>query len=671
MFKTKAKRDRRGQQAIRARKMLLTRGKSVWPLLLLALVRVDLVNCLSNNNVNGNDRGRRRNTYSATSRLPSNNYLDENDIVTKDGISQQEQRSNNNDLVSGVNGRRRGPRQRQRERRPLDRNQEVVTLPPHAGYHGGIVSANDPTKPFFEGWYLRVVLPPESIRKNEDAMKYDQETDTKPTSARSDDMSLTSFAIIFHVFDPHSNISKRQGVGMQVVTSMGNVVVESPNVSRFQADSHILDLSNEFYSSSVIKSINERRRRIRQRIRKRQGISKINGDNGSDDESGIAGAGDSGDFFKLTSTHVAGRASSSSWYSFLASSTPSYDKRQNTSNKNSMSKYAKRESSGKGTISSIQFDFDLLPQIGWGGAYDTAERQYSTAGWMAALPVFEPHYQVLISKGIIPSGTITITTKATKTKNTELRQLQQEVNGRTVTETNQEMSSQLEETIAVETASVYDLTNATVYLEKNWGGSFPSKWWWIQANTFVENNKNNNDEEASDNAVVDLCVTSTGARRRIPFLEQEEPVALIGLHWNGQFLPFPNVDWDVRWGQWYVRGHYGEYYVELFGTCDSDVVGLPVRCPTDRGMEDIAMETFHGKLNVKLYKKDRKTLLLDATSNEACLELGGIPWTTQPVWEGKSEMTEPIKLIAMNVNLEKSVSDALQVLSRFVEIPGL
>ena len=292
---------------------------------------------------------------------------------------------------------------------------------------------------------------------------------------------------------------------------------------------------------------------------------------------------------------------------------------------------------------------------------------------MAALPVFEPHYQVLISKGVIPSGTITIRTKATKTKTKQLQQFRQEVNGKTAAETNPAMSSQPEETVTVETSTVYDLTNATVYLEKNWGGSFPSKWWWIQANTFVDdgNYKNKEDEEGSGNSVVDLCVTSTGAKRRIPFLEQEEPVALIGLHWNGQFLPFPNVDWDVQWGQWYVRGNYGEYYVELVGRCDRDVVGLPVRCPTDRGMEEIAMETFHGTLNVKLYKKDRKTLLLDATSKEACLELGGIPWRTQPVWEGKSEMTEPIKSIAMNVDLEKSVSDALQVLTRFVEIPGL
>lgn len=30
----------------------------------------------------------------------------------------------------------------------------------------------------------------------------------------------------------------------------------------------------------------------------------------------------------------------------------------------------------------------------------------------------------------------------------------------------------------------HDFHDAPSYSEKNWGGSFPSKWWWVVCNTF-------------------------------------------------------------------------------------------------------------------------------------------------------------------------------------------
>jgi tocopherol cyclase len=233
---------------------------------------------------------------------------------------------------------------------------------------------------------------------------------------------------------------------------------------------------------------------------------------------------------------------------------------------------------------------------------------------LAAFPIFEPHYQVLISKGTA-AGSLSL-------RNDEV------------------------------VVTSYDLTDVAVYLKNNWGGSFPSKWWWIQANTFQSSN---------------LCVTLTGARRRLPFLKEEEEVDLVALHWNhGEFLPFPEVNWDVRWGKWTVRGSYESYDVELEGTCNGS--GIPVKCPTLSGMEDMAFETFHGLLQVKLYKNG--SLVLEDTCDEACLEVGGIPWTSK-VWTGESAMKEPIKSVAMNVDLERKASDILQILGTFVEIPGL
>lgn len=375
-------------------------------------------------------------------------------------------------------------------------------LPPHSGYHGGNA---DPKKPFFEGWYMRVV------------------TETQG-----------SIAFIAHVFDPRSTglSSQRQGVGMQVITPSGSIQLETPDVSTFRADSHEFAIRNYFTESN--------------------------------------------DFYRLTASRASGRISS-----------------------------------GKSDkVKSVEFDFDIAAQIGWGGG--NGARQYSTAGWLAASPAFEPHYQVMISKGT-SMGSVKVQTETGEDN--------------------------------------YNLDGASVYLEKNWGGSFPFKWWWIQANTFSS----------------DLTVTSTAARRSVPLLKAEEELGLIGLHWNGDFLPFPNVEWKVKWGMWQIAGQYNNYAVQLTGTCDSGG-GFPVDCPTPTGMKPSARETFAGRLRVQLFHKGE--MILDDSTDKACLEIGGLPWLCS-MWLGKSEMKEPIKTIAMNVELERQVSDILQVASAFVEIPGL
>jgi len=79
----------------------------------------------------------------------------------------------------------------------------------------------------------------------------------------------------------------------------------------------------------------------------------------------------------------------------------------------------------------IRWCYDVSARLGWGG--DAKARQFSTAGWLAALPVFEPHYQVLMAHGEA-SGTV-------------------EWRGRT-----------------------FRFEGAPCYTEKNWGGTFPERW---------------------------------------------------------------------------------------------------------------------------------------------------------------------------------------------------
>ena len=63
--------------------------------------------------------------------------------------------------------------------------------------------------------------------------------------------------------------------------------------------------------------------------------------------------------------------------------------------------------------------------------------------------------------------------------------------------------------------------------------------------------------------------------------------------------------------------------------------------------------------------------LVDVTTNNTCLEVGGLLWFGKEVWEGQPAMTELLKSIVMNVETERSGADTLQLFKKFVEITGL
>ena len=93
--------------------------------------------------------------------------------------------------------------------------------------------------------------------------------------------------------------------------------------------------------------------------------------------------------------------------------------------------------------------------------------------------------------------------------------------------------------------------DAPFYAEKNWGRGFPRKWWWLQCNAF---------DDITPNA--QLTLTATGARRSLlagGALEREEDVGLVGIHFDGEFWPFPEVEWAVApWGSWRVTASYAD-----------------------------------------------------------------------------------------------------------------
>ena len=91
----------------------------------------------------------------------------------------------------------------------------------------------------------------------------------------------------------------------------------------------------------------------------------------------------------------------------------------------------------QGVYADASWSYEVTPLLGWGGDGD---RQYSAAGWLAAVPVFDPHYQVLMAHGRA-SGHVCWRGER------------------------------------------YDFDDAIVYSEKNWGDKFPSRWFWMECNT--------------------------------------------------------------------------------------------------------------------------------------------------------------------------------------------
>ena len=220
-----------------------------------------------------------------------------------------------------------------------------------------------------------------------------------------------------------------------------------------------------------------------------------------------------------------------------------------------------------------EWDYQTEPIFGWGD-----RTQQATAGWLSYLPIFEPGWQVLMAHG-------------TATGQMRWR------------------------------GKDYAFENAPVYAEKNWGGAFPEKWFWLQCNAFAD--------EPS------LSITAAGGVREV--LVWKENVAIIGIHYQGKFYEFASTQTDFTWqidpwGFWQLTARSYRYKVVVTGKAMDE--GAYVRVPTKTGMQFLCRDTTHGDLRVQLWKIDcaaqsKDRLILDETSQLAGLEVGGKPWETR------------------------------------------
>jgi tocopherol cyclase len=116
---------------------------------------------------------------------------------------------------------------------------------------------------------------------------------------------------------------------------------------------------------------------------------------------------------------------------------------------------------------------------------------------------------------------------------------------------------------------IYPFENVPFYSEKNWGYSFPEKWFWINCNAFPEN--------------PDLTLTAVGSTRKV--LHWTESVGIIGIHWQNRFYKFDiwnsQLTWTVQpWGYWEMRATNENYTIVLIGI--SDHPPDRVRVPTEK-----------------------------------------------------------------------------------------
>jgi tocopherol cyclase len=214
--------------------------------------------------------------------------------------------------------------------------------------------------------------------------------------------------------------------------------------------------------------------------------------------------------------------------------------------------------------------YQIQPIYGWG---NPQWFQQSTGGLLSFLPIFEPGWQVLMAHGLA-TGWI-------------------EWQG-----------------------NRYEFTEALAYSEKNWGRSFPQKWFWLNCNCF----------EGEPN----LALTAGGGRRQV--LTWMEEVAMIGIHYQGEFYEFvpwnAQVHWQIDpWGKWQMQADNYFYQVELTG--HTDLAGTMVQVPTDQGLVYRCRDTTHGLLSLTLRDRSGK-IIISATSALAGLETGGQLWSS--VW---------------------------------------
>ena len=210
-----------------------------------------------------------------------------------------------------------------------------------------------------------------------------------------------------------------------------------------------------------------------------------------------------------------------------------------------------------------RWEYQIKPVYSWGNVDQLPK---ATAGLLSFLPIIDPGWQVLMAHGLA-SGYV-------------------DWNG-----------------------TIYRFNDAPAYSEKNWGYSFPERWFWINCNSF--NHQKN------------LALTAAGGTRKLLWWSEE--VAIIGIHYQGNFYEFSSTNSNIKseikpWGKWKIEAYNERFKVKLLGT--TDLNSTYVRVPTAKGLLFACRDTLKGELSLELKHNDDQTIVR-ANSNVCGLEIGG------------------------------------------------
>ena len=205
--------------------------------------------------------------------------------------------------------------------------------------------------------------------------------------------------------------------------------------------------------------------------------------------------------------------------------------------------------------------------------YYGGQQPQATMGWLSYLPVFEPGWQILMVRGRA-SGYVQWRGES------------------------------------------YEFEGVPVYAEKNWGGAFPLRWFWMQCNVFEK--------------IPELSFVCAGGIRKV--LGWQQSVGMVSLQWGDRFVTFAPENsrshWHVQpWGQWEFGAQSDRFRVEAIGRTEEQPVAVMV--PTHKGMQFNCWDTTVGSLQLRLWEltAGKWQLIVEDSSQLAGLEVGGDGWT--------------------------------------------
>lgn len=157
---------------------------------------------------------------------------------------------------------------------------------------------------------------------------------------------------------------------------------------------------------------------------------------------------------------------------------------------------------------------------------------------------------------------------------------------------------------------IVDFTGGKVYIEKNWGSSFPTSWIWIQSNNF-------------DNKSVSItCSLAT-----IPFPIKSFRGFLIGLHINGKFINFTSINNS--------KLNVKDIGKDIELTAFNDDLSLTIKTktslsdfvlcmgPKNGSMVPLVKETLSGVVEITLKDNKNDNIIFNGIGKSAGIEYGG------------------------------------------------